>query len=128
MEKVYMDSDLIGKSFICSLLSALTLSLVYSFISSEFSFLMLGIVSFIFFLFYLFIATPLQIKLNQKPKSFSLVYLFTYSVASAVVTALYMLYGQANPFTSAAFYILVGTSTVIFWVYDSVLLQKKEES
>ncbi|MDE5053981.1 UPF0715 family protein [Niallia taxi] len=128
MEKVYMDSDLIGRSFICSLLSAIMLSLVSLFISTEFSFFMLTIFSFIFFLFYLFIATPLQIKLNQKPKSFSIVYLFTYILASAVVTALFMLYGQANPFTSVEFYIHVGMSAVIFWVFDSVLLQKKEES
>lgn len=128
MEKVYMDSDLIGRSFICSLLSAITLSLVSLFISTDFSFFMLAIFSFIFFLFYLFIATPLQIKLNQKPKSFSILYLFTYCLASAVVTALFMLYGQANPFTSVEFYIHVGMSAVIFWIFDSVLLQKKEES
>jgi len=127
MEKVYIDSDLIGRSFICSLISAITLSLVFILLrSTYFSFMELIIFSLIIFFLYLFIATPLQIKLNQKPKSFSIKYLLIYMIGSAITVGIMQIIGQENPFNSIQFYLLVLSSAIIFWIYDSVLLQRRE--
>ncbi len=127
MEKVYLDSDLIGRSFICSLISAITLSLVFILLrSTYFSFMELIIFSLMIFFFYLFIATPLQIRLNQKPKSFSMKYLLIYMIGSAITVGVLLTIGHQNPFQSLQFYLLVLSSAIIFWIYDSVLLQRRE--
>lgn len=127
MEKVYIDSDLIGRSFICSLLSAITLSLVFILLrSTYFSFMELIIFSLIIFFFYLFIATPLQIKLNQKPKSFSIKYLLNYLIGSAITNAVLLMTMHQNPFNFLEFYLMVLAGAIIFWIYDSVLLQQQE--
>ncbi len=127
MEKVYIDSDLIGRSFICSLLSAITLSLVFILLrSTYFSFMELIIFSLIIFFFYLFIATPLQIKLNQKPKSFSIKYLLIYLIGSAITNAVLLMTMHQNPFNFLEFYLMVFAGAIIFWIYDSVLLQQQE--
>lgn len=127
MEKVYIDSDLIGRSFICSLLSAITLSLVFILLrSTYFSFMELIIFSLIIFFFYLFIATPLQIKLNQKPKSFSIKYLLIYLIGSAITNAVLLMTMHQNPFNFPEFYLMVLAGAIIFWIYDSVLLQQQE--
>ena len=127
MEKVYIDSDLIGRSFICSLISAITLSLVFILLrSTYFSLMELIIFSLIIFFFYLFIATPLQIRLNQKPKSFNIQYLLIYMIGSAITVGVLLTIGQQNPFYSLQFYLLVLFSAIIFWIYDSILLQRRE--
>ncbi|WP_396954460.1 UPF0715 family protein [Niallia sp.] len=80
----------------------------------------------IFFCFYLVIASPLQILLNQKPKKFSILYLAIYCVFSGVVTGIVAIFfGIKNPFHFSAFYILFIMCTFIFWIVDSVLLQKR---
>ncbi|AYV70863.1 hypothetical protein C2H98_04360 [Niallia circulans] len=69
-----------------SLITAICISTIYLINSSYFSLLGILIFSFIFFCFYLVIASPLQILLNQRPKKFSILYLAIYNVFSGVVT------------------------------------------
>ncbi|MBZ5752243.1 UPF0715 family protein [Metabacillus sp. DBTR6] len=93
---------------------------------SYFSFFGIAIYSLISFFIYLVIGLPIQFKLNQKPKKFNIIYLIIYGFWSAIVTAIFTkFYGYENPFASSTFYIMTTSSTVIFWIFDSIFLQSK---
>jgi len=121
-----VDIDMIARSLLTSLISAIFVSMLQLIGSPYFSFLGILIFTCIFFCFYLVIASPLQILLNQKPKKFSILYLAIYNVFSGVVTGIVAIFFCVkNPFHSSAFYILFIMCAFLFWIVDSVLLQKK---
>ncbi|NRG33375.1 UPF0715 family protein [Niallia circulans] len=111
-----------------SLISAICVSTIYLISSSYFSLLGILIFSFIFFCFYLIIASPLQILLNQRPRKFSIIYLAIYNIFSEVVTWIVaMFFDMKDPFHSSIFYFLFILCASLFWIVDSLLLQKKAE-
>lgn len=123
MEKISLNSEIISRSVLCSAASAIILSLLVLLGQSYFSFLLL-IVYFLLFLFaYLIIASPIQVKLNQQPKKFSIKYLVIYLIASALINAIIKIVGSGNPFTSSSYYFIFISSSLIFWIVDSFLLQ-----
>lgn len=121
-------SDIIFLYLLCSLVSAITLS-IFCMISmglANFSLLGTLIYALIFFLFYLIVGSPIQFKLNKKPKKFNIIYLIIYGFGSAIVTAIITkFYGYENPFVSLNFYLIFILSAIIFWIFDSVFLQDK---
>ncbi len=111
------------------LLSAFTMSVLYSVIYIH-SFIIAALITMAFyFLFpYLIFALPLQIMMNKKPKRFSFV--------SAVLPCR-CFYCQRDYFRrvsasgqslfqNTAFYLFAVLTALIYWIWDSVLLQKKE--
>lgn len=123
-----IDVDMIACSLLTSLISAICISTIYLISSSYFSLMGILIFSFIFFCFYLVIASPLQILLNQRPKKFSILYLTIYTVFSGVVTWIVAIFfGMEDPFHSSIFYFLFILCASLFWIVDSLLLQKKAE-
>ena len=101
MQLKKIDIDMIAHSLLTSLITAICISTIYLINSSYFSLLGILLFSFIFFCFYLVIASPLQILLNQRPKKFSILYLAIYNVFSGVVTwivAMFFWYGRSFPF------------------------------
>ena len=121
-----IDIYIITRSLLTSLISAIFVSMIQLFGSPYFSFLGMLIFTTIFFCFYLVIASPLQIILNQKPKKFSILYLAIYTVFSGVVTGIVAIFfGIKNPLHSSAFYNLFIMCAFLFWLVDSVLLQKR---
>lgn len=129
------NSDAISSLLFCSLWSAVILSLV-----SVFS---LGIVSlsaldamlalflmffFVFFMIYLFVALPVQIKLNQRPKKFDLSKLAIYGLFAGLVIIVYMRFfgDYENPLVISDFYLVWAFATVPFWILDSILAQEKD--
>lgn len=128
MQLKKIDIDMIARSLLTSLISAICVSTIYLISSSYFSLLGILIFSFIFFCFYLVIASPLQIFLNQRPKKFSILYLAIYNIFSGVVTWIVaMFFDMKDPFYSSIFYFLFILCASLFWIVDSLLLQKKAE-
>ncbi len=126
MQLKNIDIDIITRSLLTSLISAIIVSMIQLFGSPYLSFLGMLIFTTIFFCFYLVIASPLQIFLNQKPKKFNILYLAIYCVFSGVITGIVAIFFDIkNPFHSSAFYILFIMCAFIFWIIDSVLLQKR---
>ncbi|UQZ73243.1 hypothetical protein C2I17_00950 [Niallia circulans] len=105
MQLKKIDIDMIAHSLLTSLITAICICTIYLINSSYFSLLGILIFSFIFFCFYLVIASPLQILLNQRPKKFSILYLAIYNVFSGVVTWIVaMFFDMEDPFHSSIFY------------------------
>lgn len=124
MRKKSLNSDIIFRSLLCSIGSAITLSILSSLLFIDFSFLGILFYFLIFFFIYLIIASPIQFKLNQKPKRFNIIYLIIYGVGSALVTiTIANLYEYEDPFLSLTIYVIIISSSIIFWIFDSVLLQ-----
>lgn len=120
-----VDIDMIARSLLTSLISAIFVSMLQLIGSPYFSFFGILIFTCIFFCFYLVIASPLQIFLNQRPKKFSILYLAIYTVFSGVITGIVaMIFGIKNPFHSSEFYFLFIMCAFLFWIVDSILLQK----
>lgn len=129
LKNINFDQDIIFRSLLCSLGSAITLSiftLLFLVDLSYFSFLGVAIYSLIYFFIYLIIASPIQFKLNQKPKKFNIIYLIIYGLGSAIVTAIIAkFFGYENLFISSTFYTITILSALTFWLFDSVFLQSK---
>lgn len=112
------------------LLSAFTMSVLYSVIYIH-SFIIAALITMAFyFLFpYLIFALPLQIMMNKKPKRFSPLYLLYYLVAAFIANAI--IFGVLQPsgqslFQNTAFYLFAVLTALIYWIWDSVLLQKRK--
>ncbi|RAS73606.1 hypothetical protein A3863_16390 [Priestia endophytica] len=127
MREVVSNSDFLGYSFICSLISSVMLSILFLIFFGgidSFGFLSVLMFSLIFFIFYLVFGTPLQIILNKKPKKFSIVYLFIYLLICLCITAVLSLLGDVkNPLVSLDICIFCFLASLIFWICDSFFLQ-----
>ncbi|AUZ28194.1 UPF0715 family protein [Bacillus cabrialesii] len=112
------------------LLSAFTMSVLYSIIYIH-SFIIAALITMAFyFLFpYLIFALPLQFMMNKKPKRFSPLYLLYYLVSAFIANAI--IFGVLQPsgqslLQNTAFYLFAVLTALVYWIWDSVLLQKKE--
>ncbi|WP_429804870.1 UPF0715 family protein [Cytobacillus horneckiae] len=107
-----------------SFLSALCLSLIFWFLIADYNyFSIIGFLLFliVFFVCYLFIATPIQIILNKNNKKFILINLIIYTAFSGIIhTIVFVFYGNSNPLQSSIFYSMILCSSVVFWFIDSL--------
>ncbi|PKG26808.1 hypothetical protein CWS20_22215 [Cytobacillus horneckiae] len=113
-----------NKSIMSSFLSALCLSLIFWFLIADYNyFSIIGFLLFfiVFFVCYLFIATPIQIILNKNNKKFILINLIIYTAFSGIIhTIVFVFYGNSNPLQSSIFYSMILCSSVVFWFIDSL--------
>ncbi|MCZ4248890.1 UPF0715 family protein [Bacillus amyloliquefaciens] len=87
------------------------------------------IISGLMFTCYLIFELPLQLILNRKPRRFNINYLLIYTVSSFVAWLIMaVLFEPYNPIgsilASYGIYLFSILFALIFWVWDSVLLQK----
>ncbi|MGE9752928.1 UPF0715 family protein [Bacillus inaquosorum] len=86
------------------------------------------LISAILFIYYLIFATPVQYLVNRNPKKFSLKYLLIYIFFSFLVWLIFAV--TTDPKTTLDFlmgyeiYLFRVSFASIFWVWDSVFLQK----
>ncbi|SDE46178.1 Uncharacterised protein family (UPF0715) [Priestia aryabhattai B8W22] len=74
-------------------------------------------------------AVPLQIFLNKWPKKFNILYLFTYCVLAILFLYIsYKLQGNwSHPIWDyREMFILAVGAAIIYWFWDSVIMNKKE--
>ncbi|MFP3669071.1 UPF0715 family protein [Priestia sp. SIMBA_032] len=74
-------------------------------------------------------AVPLQIFLNKWPKKFNILYLFTYCVVAILFLYIsYKLQGNwSHPIWDyREMFILAVGAAIIYWFWDSVIMNKKE--
>ncbi|MBC5637861.1 UPF0715 family protein [Ornithinibacillus sp. BX22] len=122
-----LDLDLvISFSILCSLLSAVTLGIltvVITFHSFVFGYTVMYTI--IYFLFYLLFASTIQIMLSLKPKKFYIPYLLVYVVGALVASAIvfFLMDDVGNPFIMTSYYVISGSAAIIFWLFDSIILQ-----
>ncbi|MBS3681775.1 UPF0715 family protein [Ornithinibacillus massiliensis] len=122
-----LDLDLvISFSILCSLLSAVTLGIltvVLTFHSFVFGYTVMYTI--IYFLFYLLFASTIQIMLSLKPKKFYIPYLLVYVVGALVASAIvfFLMDDVGNPFIMTSYYVISGSAAIIFWLFDSIILQ-----
>ncbi|KXZ17054.1 hypothetical protein AXI59_14690 [Bacillus nakamurai] len=111
------------------LLSAATMSVIYSILYvHQFVIAALITMAFYFLFPYLIFALPLQYYMNKKPKRFHPLYFIYYLAASFIANCI--IFGILQPsgeslFSNSAFYIFAVLTAVVYWVWDSVLLQKQ---
>ncbi|MEW7871418.1 UPF0715 family protein [Bacillus velezensis] len=111
------------------LLSAACMSVIYSILYVH-QFIIAAFISMAFyFLFpYLIFALPLQYFLNKKPKRFHPLYFLYYLgvsfIANGIIFGLLQPSGQSL-LSNSAFYIFAVLTAVVYWVWDSVLLQRQ---
>ncbi|SFB94662.1 Uncharacterised protein family (UPF0715) [Bacillus sp. OV322] len=125
-------SDTIPYYFLCLSFSSISFSVAMIILIREPSWLRpmpIAIYSFYVFLSYLLFAVPLQAFFNKHPKKFSFLYLLFYILFSFI--ALFIVYILINlDFTMnvvkmAKYYEFSLAAAVIYWIWDSVFLQKK---
>ncbi|WP_122504326.1 UPF0715 family protein [Bacillus velezensis] len=110
------------------MLSALSSATVYVFCIDYGGYYPYILISAILFIFYLIFATPVQYFLNRKPKRFHLKYLFIYLFFSFLVWLVVAV--TTDPKNTLGIllgyeiYLFSISFALIFWVWDSVLLQK----
>lgn len=111
------------------LLSAATMSVIYSILYvHQFVIPALITMAFYFLFPYLIFALPLQYYLNKKPKRFHPLYFIYFLAASFIANGI--IFGVLQPsgesfFSNSAFYIFAVLTAVVYWGWDSVLLQKR---
>ena len=127
--KIDLNSEFILHYLIGLIVSSVAVSFISSVLLKPLSFLAfwsVGLLSFFAFFFYLFFASPIQYILNKKPRKFNLVYLLIY-VGFSFLFMLIPAYGSAsNPFETSNYYVMAFLSALVFWIADSIFLQKKE--
>lgn len=124
MQLKKIDIDMIAHSLLTSLITAICISTIYLINSSYFSLLGILLFSFIFFCFYLVIASPLQILLNQRPKNLA------FSTSRSIMFFLVLSHGLLPCFLIWKILSILPSFILcasLFWKVDSLLLQKKAE-
>lgn len=123
--KLKIDPNTVIKSLPCSLLAALTLSIITMFfVPSYFSIIGVCFYSIIYFSVYLIFIVPIQICLNRKPRKFHLFYLFIYICASLFASAIMMMINGEQPFTIMNYYVISLLAAIVIWIFDSLILQE----
>ncbi|MGE7661369.1 UPF0715 family protein [Peribacillus sp. NPDC097197] len=129
MRKIDLNSEFILHYLLCLIVSSVAVSFMGIALLKPLSFLAfwsVGIISFFAFFFYLFFASPIQYKLNKKPRKFSLVYLMIYVVFSFLFMLIPAYDSASNPFVTSNYYVMASLAAIVFWIADSIFLQKKE--
>ncbi len=110
-------------------LSALSAAVVYVFGIDYDGYIPYFLISVILFIFYLIFAAPVQYLLNRKPKRFNLIYLVIYIFFSFAVWFIFAVLTDPDSnlglLLGYEIYLFSISFALIFWVWDSVLLQNK---
>lgn len=125
--KVRVDKKMVYGSFLCSFFSAIVLSMITIIATGtiNFHFIAFIVFSFYFFIFYVLFAIPIQLKINQTPNKYKISYLFMYLFGAFVASALaiVIVVGE-NPLITIGYYLIAIFASVVYWLFDSMLLQK----
>ncbi len=100
-DKIRVVRNIISRSFLCSIFSAMILSLITIIATENFHFIAFIVFGFYYFIFYVLFAIPIQLKLNQTPKKYNIIYLLIYLFGALVASALAIIVMVGgNPFIS----------------------------
>ncbi|MCJ7842818.1 UPF0715 family protein [Lederbergia sp. NSJ-179] len=125
MKKLKVDPNTMIKSFPCSLLAAITLSIItLLFVPSYFSIIGICFYTIIYFPVYLLFIVPIQVLLNQNPRKFHLLYLLSYICGSLFASAIVIMINGENPFTIMIYYVISLLAAIVIWIFDSLILQE----
>ncbi|MEJ9232031.1 UPF0715 family protein [Peribacillus butanolivorans] len=132
-EKISEISEVIPYYFFSLFFSCISFAVVII-VSVETSWLrLLPVILYSFYVVipYLLFALPLQIIFNKRPRKFNMFYLLFYTVLSFVAVFLFnvILFGVEPTYLvkTLLYYGLSITAAFIYWFWDSVFLQKKNE-
>lgn len=124
-DKIRVVRNIISRSFLCSIFSAMILSLITIIATENFHFIAFIVFGFYYFIFYVLFAIPIQLKLNQTPKKYNIIYLLIYLFGALVASALAIIVMVGgNPFITIGYYFTAIFGSVVFWFFDSMFLQK----
>ncbi|MFD6210017.1 UPF0715 family protein [Peribacillus sp. NPDC060253] len=129
-EKVSKVSDVIPYYFLCLVSSCLSLSTVMVIFIGDPSWGLPGIIIFSFYLVipYLLFAVPVQVHFNKHPKKFSFIYFCLYIFFSLLAVFIFSWVLNfdisMDVLTTMNYYVLGLSAAIIFWLWDSVFLQK----
>ncbi|MFD4932817.1 UPF0715 family protein [Peribacillus butanolivorans] len=132
-EKVSKLSDVIPYYFLSLFFSCISLSVVIVIFSGELSWLLPGIIVYSFYIVipYLIFAVPLQVFFNKYPRKFNLFYLFVYIIFSFIAVFIFYIVENLgfdmNVVKMKEYYELSLSASVVFWIWDSIFLQKRTE-
>ncbi|WP_181762221.1 UPF0715 family protein [Bacillus sp. B4EP4a] len=132
-EKVSKLSDVIPYYFFSLFFSCISLSVVIVIFSGELSWLLSGIIVYSFYIVipYLIFAVPLQVFFNKYPRKFNLFYLFVYNIFSFIAVFIFYIVENLgfdmNVVKMKEYYELSLSASVVFWIWDSIFLQKRTE-
>ncbi|MFE5431036.1 UPF0715 family protein [Peribacillus simplex] len=132
-EKVSKLSDVIPYYFFSLFFSCISLSVVIVIFSGELSWLLPGIIVYSFYIVipYLIFAVPLQVFFNKYPRKFNLFYLFFYIIFSFIAVFIFYIVENLgfdmNVVKMKEYYELSLSASVVFWIWDSIFLQKRTE-
>lgn len=132
MKKLHISLNIVLISLKCSFLSAITLAITSLFIFHGINlfypmsmFIGVLVYTFIYFLAYLIFATPVQIVFCQKPKLFNAIYLLIYLIVSTVATGIVIIISVGKNSDVIYFSTIIILSSIFFWIFDSIFLQRK---
>ncbi|KRG16744.1 hypothetical protein ACA29_03905 [Lederbergia galactosidilytica] len=121
MKKLPVNPSTMIKSLPCSLLAAISLSMItLLFVPTYFSIIGIFFYTLIYFSVYLIFIMPIQILLNRK-RLYFLIYISGSFFASALVLLMY----ERNPFVNLHYYVLAFLAALIIWIFDSLILQEQ---
>ncbi|KRG14680.1 UPF0715 family protein [Lederbergia galactosidilytica] len=121
MKKLPVNPSTMIKSLPCSLLAAISLSMItLLFVPTYFSIIGIFFYTLIYFSVYLIFIMPIQILLNRK-RLYFLIYISGSFFASALVLLMY----ERNPFVNLHYYVLAFLAALIIWIFDSLILQER---
>lgn len=127
LKKWKVDPNIIIKSLPCSLLAAITLSMItLLFVPSYFSIIGICVYTIIYFPVYLIFIVPIQILLNQKPRRFHHLYLLIYICGSLFASAIVLMVNGGNPFIIVNYYVISLLAAIVIWIFDSLILQESK--
>ncbi|WP_404452124.1 UPF0715 family protein [Virgibacillus necropolis] len=122
--KIRVDSSMVFRSLLCSIFSALTLSIITTVFLIDFHYIAIIVFAFYYSIFYVLFATPIQLKLNQNPKKYNIIYNVFYVSGAFIATAIAtIVMSGENPFIILNFYIISILAAIVFWIFDSIFLQ-----
>lgn len=120
---------LIYRYFLCSIFSATVLSVmtIIATISTNFHIIAFFVFSFYYFICYVLFAIPIQILLNRTPKKHNFTYLLIYLFGAFATSALVIIVlFDETPFITIGYYFISIFGSLVFWFFDSILLQKNK--
>ncbi|MFE4430913.1 UPF0715 family protein [Peribacillus butanolivorans] len=134
-EKASELSDVIPYYFFCLFFSCISFSVAIIVFSGETSWLRpLPVIIYSFYVVipYLLFAVPLQVFFNKYPRKFNLFYLFVYIIFSFIAVFIFYIVENLdfamNVVKMKEYYELSLSASVVFWIWDSIFLQKKTDS
>lgn len=111
-------------AILCALCTSIILSII-TLSQSTFSLIGTLYLTFFYLIFSLIFAAPVQFVLNVKPKRFNILYLLIYAIVAFIATAFAMILLGEKPFSMLSHYIFSSLAAILFWFFDSILLQKE---